>query len=300
MQTQAISLGIALASAAAGYALVARGVRWPVDALSKILLWFSIPYTVVYSVLTSDLTSVAITASVAAVAIGSAFPLSYMVFVKLLRLDPRAAGSAVLASALGNTAFLPIPLMVFVLGDASPAGIYSSIQSLVAAIAVPLTAGYILRSSGDCVSVIISMLRFPPAIALITSAIMRAVWGPMPWLPDVLAHLTNANSYLMLLSMAVVGASFHEISSLRPSRTALAIMVFRATYFPSVHAVALATLPLSGVWFWGLVIESITPPATMSIIYSWHYGFRTDDVAVAIAYLTPATVGLAAATALLS
>lgn len=300
MQAQALSLSIALASAAAGYALVAKGVRWPVDTLSKILLWFSIPYTVVYSVLTSDLTSVAITASVAAAAIGSAFPLAYVVFVKLMRLKPRDAGSAIFASALGNTAFLPIPLMVFVLGDASPAGIYSSMQSLVAAVAVPLTASYLLRSSGEGESVLSSVLRFPPAIALIASLAVRLSIGPVPWLKEGLTPLTTVNSYLMLLSMAVVGASFYGIGSFRPSRTALAIMGFRALYFPAVHAIALASLPLSGVWFWGLVIEAVTPPATMSIIYSWHYGFRTGDVAVAIVYLTPVTVVLAGATAVLA
>lgn len=300
MQAQAISLGIALASAAAGYALVAKGIRWPVNALSKVLLWFSIPYTVVYSVLTSDLTSVALTASVAAIAISSAFLLAYVVFVRLMHLDSSVAGSAIFASALGNTAFLPIPLMVFVLGDASPASIYSSVQSLVAAVAVPLTAGYVLRSGGDGDSVISSILRFPPAAALIASMVVRLVWGPLPWLPGALAPLTTVNSYLMLLSMAVVGASFYGIGSLRPSRTALAIMSFRAAYFPAIHAVALAVLPLSGVWFWGLVIEAVTPPATMSIIYSWHYGFRTGDAAVAIVYLTPATVSLAVATALLA
>lgn len=299
MQAHVSGLGIALASAAAGYALVARGIRWPVDALSKILLWFSIPYTVIYSVLTSDLTSVASTAFVAAVAIGSAFPLAYTVFNKLMHLDPRVAGSAIFASALGNTAFLPIPLMVFVLGDASPAGIYSSVQSLVAAIAVPLTAGYVLRSHGVGDSVLSSIMRFPPAIALIGSMTVRILCGPISWLPDALAPLTTANSYLMLFSMAVVGASFYGIRSLRPSKTALAIMAFRAAYFPAIHTVALTTLPLSGVWFWGLVIEAITPPATMSIIYSWHYGFRTNDVAVAIVYLTPVTVALAVTIAFL-
>ncbi len=300
MQAQAISISIALASAAVGYALVARGIRWPVDALSKILLWFSIPYTVIYSVLTSDLASVALTACVAAAAIGSAFPLAYAVFIKLMHLDPRTAGSAILASALGNTAFLPIPLMVFALGDASPAGIYSSVQSLVAAVAVPVTAGYVLRSGGENGSVLASIMRFPPALALIASTIARLVSGPLPWLPKALAPLTAANSYLMLLSMAVVGASFYGIGSLRPSRTALAIMAFRAVYFPVIHATALATLPISGVWFWGLVIESITPPATMSIIYSWHYGFHTNDAAVAIVYLTPATIALATIAAFLA
>ena len=300
MQAQTISLSIALASATAGYALVARGIKWPVNALSKVLLWFSIPYTVIYSVLTSALTSVALTASVAAIAIGLAFPLSYTVFVRLMRLNPSVAGAAIFASALGNTAFLPIPLMVFVLGDASPAGIYSSVQSLVAAVAVPLTAGYLLRSSEDGASMISSILRFPPAMALIASMAVRLLWGPVPWLTETLAPLTTVNSYLMLLSMAVVGASFYGISSLKPSKTALAIMGFRAVYFPAIHAVALATLPLSGVWFWGLMIEAVTPPATMSIIYSWHYGFRTSDAAVAIVYLTPATVALAAVAAFLA
>lgn len=300
MHAQVISLSIAIASAVAGYILVVAGARRPVDALSKILLWFSIPYTVVYSVLTSDLESVALTASVASVAVGTAFPLAYAVFARVMRLDPRSAGSAVLASALGNTAFLPIPLMLAALGDASPAGIYSSIQSLVASIAVPLTAGYLLRSGSESSSVLSSILRFPPAVALIASSALRLVSGPMTWLPNVLAPLTTANSYLMLLSMAVVGASFHGIGTLRPSRTAVAIMAFRAAYFPTLHAIALAALPLSGVWFWGLVIEAVTPPATMSIIYSWHYGFRTDDAAVAVVYLTPATIAIAALVAALS
>ncbi len=79
-------------------------------------------------------------------------------------------------------------------------------------------------------------------------------------------------------------------------REVLAVLAWRLAASPSIHLALIPAL-LRGApaaWVAGALIESVTPPATMNVMYARMYGLDEEVVALSIAYSTPASIAAAA------
>ena len=260
----------------------------PIDYLSKFLLFIVMPYLIVYSTIFTDLSKVSAMIFVSATYTAAAVILCFVSYSKLLRYRREFAGSLIYSSALQNTGFLPIPLVTVLYGIPDPAAIYNAANIMVGSIAVPVVGNLLRREGGNVglLSVLKGILKFPPAIALLISLILRALLGSTAP-PTPLTVAKNFLGTIILSSFAIVGYSILGIGRKALSRPVLWVVAWRLLFSPLIHIALSAAVGLSGVWLATTLIESVMPPATMNLVFARIYGFRDDIIAVTIALITP-------------
>ncbi len=262
-----------------------------INYLARFLVNFVIPTLVFFGILTSDFSRVLGVVLISTVNLLVVLSSVLAVYTRLVKLNVEEAGATIYASAYANYVFLPVPLMTVLYGDSTPAVIYASSSNFVIHLSAPIIAEYL---KGGYVSVTQALRRlasFPPALALITSATLRLILGVpnLPWEVEVFRRFT---SELNLSSFAVVGFSLASSWPVRLTKLVAHVMVWRLAISPAINLTILNFVPLSGVWLAAVLIQSVMPPATSSVIYSRLFGFKDEIPAVAIAIITPVSLGI--------
>ncbi len=298
-------------SAAVAAVLLAAGVfsaRSPASrkvskAIASLLFYISVPLIVSYKVYSVPLVTLVDYAVVVTASVLTAFVSAALLVPRLLRdAPPETVGAAILAAGIHNSAFLPIPLMLLLYGDAGPAALYSAIMNIIIAVVTPLVLGYyspIYRGSGrsTLVSVLHSLATYPPLYALAVGLLLRALQLP-PSTVDAWRMGFTVGSYSTLLSFFLVGEVVAR-AGLRLDRGVAVVAAWRLLVEPAATAVAVDVAGLEGIWRHGALIESVMPAATMNLVVAMMYGLDYGLVARSIGLITPMSVAAAVAVRLL-
>lgn len=263
------------------------------------LLFFSIPSVVLYKVAYTPLSIIVSYAAIVSLDVVAVLGSAALLVPRLLRgAGPETVGAAVLAAGIHNSAFLPIPLMLVLYGDAGPAALYSTIINVYIAVATPVIIGlYSPRYRGGSLAgrVARSIAEYPPVYALAAAAALR----PLPGAPAVepwLHLLYRAGAESTLASFYLVGSALRG-AGLGVDRAVAAVAAWRLLLDP-LTTFGLASLlggGLRGAWLAGLYIEAFMPPATMNLVVSMLYGLDYRLVARCIGIITPLSLAAAAA-----
>ncbi len=290
-------------SAAAAAALFAAGIassgrEWSrrfSEAIAKLLFYAAVPAIILYKVAVAPLGVLADYAVVVSASVVGALVSAAVLVPRLLHSEPRERiGAAILAAGIHNSAFLPIPLMLLLYGDAGPAALYSAIVNIIISVAAPAVIGAyspLQRGRSLAASIARSMATYPPLYALAAAGLLRGAGVP----GEALFHsLYTAGSYATLLSFYLVGETLAK-TGLGVDRGVAVVAAWRLAVEPAIAIAAVRATGLSGVWLAGAVIESFMPPATMNLVLAMIYGLDRDLVAKAIGLVTPVSIVLAVA-----
>ncbi|HIQ24191.1 MAG TPA: hypothetical protein EYH50_03995 [Pyrodictium delaneyi] len=266
-------------------------------AISRLLLWFSLPFILLHKVYTVDpATAIKYTMLVVVSVVGSLVTAVVGIPRLLRELPASGIGAAILAAGIHNSAFLPIPLMLILYGDAGPAALYSAIVNIISVIAVPIVVGMYSEkeTEEDTVKRITrSLSRFPPFYALVAGIALRTLLpsdcGPVYALLEILGRMA---AELTISSFYLVGAVL-AVSGLAVDRPTLVIAAWRLIVEPLLAVGASIALGLEGVWLAGALIEACMPPATMNIVFAITYGLDEKLVARAIGFTMPLSIVVA-------
>lgn len=261
-------------------------------AISRLLLWFSIPFILLYKVYTVDLTTaLKYTMLVMVSALGSLITAAVVVPRLLRSLPAPSIGAAILAAGIHNSAFLPIPLMLILYGDAGPAALYSAILNVIIVIVVPVIVGMYSEKvveGSTARRIVNSLARFPPFYALLVGILLRVLW-PSETLYTLLEVAGRAAAESTLSSFYLVGATL-ALAGLAVERPVLVVAAWRLLVEPLLTIAASIILGLEGIWLAGALIEACMPPATMNIVFAISYGLDEKLVARAIGFTMPLSI----------
>lgn len=205
---------------------------------------------------------------------------------RVLKLPPAVAGSFILVSALGNTAYIGYALATTVLGPGTlPRAVFYDIFGTVAAL---LTAGIVVAANyGDHqegrVNPLREFLTFPAVIALLLALLLKPVPIPaavMAWL-DVPAKMT------VPLVMISVGLSL-EWSAARERTSALATAAgLKLLLLPAVAAgIALALGDGGSLRL--VAMQASMPSMMLTLVIGERFRLDTRFMAAAILVSTAA------------
>ena len=296
-------LGVSIAAALFAAGLLSAGRPWSrrvSEAVASMLFYAAVPALVFYKVYSVPLGVLAEFSLVVATSVLGALSTAALAVPRLLRGYPReTVGAAVLAAGIHNAAFLPIPLMTLLYGDAGPAAVYSAVVNLITALVVPVVVGlYSPRARGSTAArVARTVATYPPVYAIIAAVLAR---GPgLPPGAERLAHwLYTAGSWATLASFYLVGETLAR-AGLRLDRPVAVVAAWRLAVEPAVAFLAVDAVGLTGLWRAAALLEAPMPPATMNIVISMVYGLDAGLVARAIGLVTPFSIAAAVAEYLL-
>ncbi|KSW11830.1 hypothetical protein CF15_03245 [Pyrodictium occultum] len=288
-----VAVGLLAAGLLAGRS---RAASTASRAISLMLLWFSVPFIVLYKIYTVDLVVAGKYALLVPASVLGALASAYLLIPRLLRgLPSKVVGAAVLAAGFHNAGFLPIPLMLILYDDAGPAALYSTLVNIIAAVAVPLVAGAyspVGEAGSTAGKLAASLARFPPFYALVAGTLLYLLAGGHPWLAEALGILGHVAAESTLSSFFLVG-SVLAYAGIGFEKPVLAVLAWRLGVEPAIALAASTLLGLQGVWLAGALIEAFMPPATMNLVYAALYGLDETLVAKAIGLTLPFSIAAA-------
>jgi len=296
-------VGVAAAAALFTAGLLSSGRPWSrraSDAIADMLFYLAVPALVFYKVYSVALDVLAEFSLVVVVSVLGALGTAALAVPRLLRGYPReTVGAAVLAAGIHNAAFLPIPLMTLLYGDAGPAALYSAVVNLITAVVVPVVVGiYSPRARGSAARrVAATLATYPPVYAIAAAALARG-----PGLPAAAEHVAHAlyvaGSWATLASFYLVGETLAK-AGLRVDKPVAVVAAWRLVVEPAIAVAAVSLAGLTGLWRAAALLEAPMPPATMNIVVSMVYGLDAGLVARAIGFVTPVSLAAVAAEYLL-
>ena len=211
-----------------------------------------------------------------------------------LAVDRKLRNSLILASAFGNVTYLGMPLL---------RGLFPSQLLEVTAIAIlceitvtssDLITGTVLAAYSDqtgrhisAKAVLTQLMKFPLLWSVIIAAIIRSLGVPLPPFLKMALHLLGeAASGLMLLVLgmalkpAAIAAAPRKFGSWWPT------MLIKLGLSPLVVAFGGAAIGLSGLNLRSATMEAAMPPQLFIFIVADRFGFDTEVLAAAVAFLT--------------
>lgn len=270
-----------------------KGAKRLSKLVSRLLLWFSIPAIILYKVYTVDPATAAKYSILVVISAVGSITTAAVGIPRLLRgLPASSIGAAVLAAGIHNSAFLPIPLMLILHGDAGPAALYSAIINMVIVLVVPVIVGVYSETAGKgniARRVASSIARFPPFYALVAGVMLRTLLAGNNTLVSVLGHVGRVAAESTLTSFCLVGAVL-ATAGLAVDKPTLVIAVWRLLVEPLLAIAVSIALGLEGIWLAGALIEACMPPATMNIVFAITYGLDEKLVARAIGFTMPLSI----------
>lgn len=291
-----VKLLIVTALLIAGYVLVRFKYGYVVDSISKFLLYVVIPINLALTLLTSKALSTYAKVTLGAIAhLAIVSVLALLIFPKLIRSDGKSLCSSILLASLPNSIFLPVSMSVLIFGSAELVLHYSVAFSVVLALIAPLVlatyGGY--GGSLSALSVLKKLLTFPPTAAFLVALALKAVMPDDPQQPTyILTLLKDYVSQVNLLGFMVMGSALGLVK-LGVNKLAFSLVTTWRFLVSLVIGVSVAyLLGISGLWFLGVVIQSVMPPAVTNIILARTYRLNEELVSTAVITLTPISIVL--------
>ncbi len=282
-----IELRIMLADTmlALGYILGYFKVRCVSEIASKLLLYVIIPYLMVHGILSVSSSLIFNTALIITFYLlfsAITLPLLY----NRIYSDLRLKASATLSSIIQNVGFIPIPLMTILYNNPLPAIVYSLIFNLGSSLLIP----FVGKPSANARELILNILKFPLALTSIIAITLKVSTYYLVGIPTLANPLLTWAAKFMsdasILSFLIIGDVLANIK-FNFSKSVIPIVLWRIAISPLIHLIPLLLIKLPKLWFVGVILESLMPPATMNIVYARFYGLREDIVTLSIICTTP-------------
>lgn len=199
-----------------------------------------------------------------------------LIFLRLRRSEMRTQtrGSLYLCSTFNNALFLPLPLVLMFLG---PAGVSFVVLFSLTQMILFVTLGSVMGATfsekdAGWNKIARDAFLFPPFLAAILALIFLTAGIGLPSIVSmVLSYNSSLTTYLALLSVGLgIGIRF----SLTDIRTALNVIAARQLIIPLIILPILIISGLSQIPFQVLLLESLMPPAILTVVYA--SGFDLD------------------------
>lgn len=288
--TAGITLGF-IGMVAIGWLLRWTGLLSADDAkpLNVLIVYIGLPALVFQSIRTANLEWDMVFIAVSAWIVFGATALVAWGTARLMRMARPVAGGFILASALGNTAYLGYPIALALFGEEGLArAIFYDIFGTVGAMLLVglLIAERFGRSDGRRVRPAQEILTFPAVIALGLALLLRGVEIPVlvsDWL-DTFAKLVTP------LIMISVGLTLRMGSLQEHIRPLMALSGIRLVLAPMAAFVVGSVLLEGAGALDQLVLSAGMPSMMLTLVIGSRFGLDTGFIAAAILVTTTLSV----------
>ncbi len=257
--------------------------------LNSLLINALLPILIAYTFLTSSFTSFVEIPIFLLIVVVIHLLGPVMIYLRLRRSDIKnqTKGSLFICSTFNNALFIPLPLALMFIGPtAVPFVIMCSLTQMTLFVTLGSAMGATFGGEDTgWKKVARDAATFPPFLAIVVTLVLL---GLNIQLPNDIAIILSYNSplttYLALVSVGLgVGVRF----SLWDIRTALNVIVIRQVIIPLIIFPLILISTLSQVPVQVLILESMMPPAVLTVVYA--SGFNLD-VEIAATTVTVGTL----------
>lgn len=287
------------------YLFIMLGILWRfsqfyrksyAEYITTITIWIFFPILVIYSFANIDSFAGEIILQIGVIAVivhvGSYFFIHFLTRKK--NFSPEA-GSIAMCATFPNGLLYPFPIIIAILGES--ALVYAAIFVFVImvirntfgmVIGVRYSDGNSEKKRFDIATLVKSMIKFPPFIAVIIGFILHSLIGPdaiggIPGM-DIVSNIALYGSLLL------VGISFQELSDLHP-RKFFSTNIYQVSLVRFIVSPILACLPillfqLEPIIAITLLIQSMGPPAISNIIYGTFFDMDESLISSIITIVT--------------
>ncbi len=216
-----------------------------------------------------------------------------LLVLRQFKLDPRLKSSLLLASAFGNVTYLGMPLL---------RGLFPAHLLQVTEIAIlceitvtssDLIAGSLLAMfyhegpRTHLIDAFVQVLKFPLIWSTAFAAVIRALSIPLPDFMLMALHLLGqSTSGLMLLVLGMALKPSVIAQTPRHIRSWWPAVFIKLGMSPLVVALIASTIGLTALNFRATVLEAAMPPQMFTFIVADRFGFDTEVLATAVAFMT--------------
>ncbi len=257
--------------------------------LNSLLINVLLPILIIYTFLTSSFTSLVEIPIFLLIVVAIHLLGPVMIYLRLRRSDIAnpTKGSLFICSTFNNALFIPLPLVLMFIGStAIPFVIMCSLTQMT----LFVTLGSIMGATfggedAGWKKVTRDAATFPPFLAIILTLVLLGLNIQFPAdVALILSYNSPLTTYLALVSVGLgVGVRF----SLWDIRTALNVIVIRQLIIPLIIFPFILISTLSQVPIQVLILESLMPPAVLTVVYA--SGFNLD-VEIAATTVTVGTL----------
>ncbi len=207
-----------------------------------------------------------------------------LIFLRLRKSEMKnqTKGSLYICSTFNNAIFVPLPLVLMFLGPAAvPFVILFSLTQMILYVTVGsvMGASFSEKDAGWKKKARDALL-FPPFLAAIFAMVFLAAGIGLPGIiSTVLSYNSPLTIYLALLSVGLgVGIRF----SLADIRVALNVIATRQLFIPLITLPILIVSGLSQIPFQVLLLESLMPPAILTVVYASRFGLDVETASTTV------------------
>lgn len=217
-----------------------------------------------------------------------------LLVVTAFPIDRRLKNSLILGSAFGNVTYLGMPLLRGLFPQSVIDVTTVAILCEITVTSLDLTTGTILAAASDQGSehvsvraVVTQILKFPLLWSVAIAAAIRILGIPLPpFVLSALHLLGDATSGIMLLVLGMAIKPAALIGALRRIGTWWPMLLIKLGLSPLVVAFAGVAIGLSGLNHRATILEAAMPPQLFVFIVADRFGFDTEVLATAVAFLT--------------
>lgn len=238
--------------------------------LNSLLMNVLLPLLVLYTLLNTSAEALAEVFPIVGIAVFAHVLGAAIMLVRLRtsKLERRAQGALILCAAYINSIFLPIPLVLILIG---PEGIpivamFSVVQVTLLAILGPIVGSAYGGTKSDWKSAARKIFLFPPLLAVFLAIGLMSFDIVLPTLLS--SGLSLSGTLTTYLALLEVGISVGHRFSLVDARTALSAVFIRQLVVPAIVFVLLLFMGLSEVTTRVLILEAMMPSAVTTVVYA--------------------------------
>ncbi len=252
-----------------------------VQSLNTLIIYLGMPSLIFLAVWQSDLSTDLIKIPILA----NATVLSCLVISsavsRLMKLDRRSAGSFIIASAFGNTAFLGFPLIISVFGRENLVyGVFYD-QFSTGILGLSLGAGlasWYGSGKGGVSGAWKNIVRFPPFWGLVLGFILRGY--PIP--EFLMTTLEYLSALVVPLVMLVLGMSLRTESVGKLLSVSLVASFIKLLVSPLILVLFSSFVTLETIPFQVSLLQASMPSMMMTLSFAIRYDLDTEMAAAII------------------
>ncbi len=259
--------------------------------LNPLLINFMLPLLIVSTLLDNPFDTLTESPQVIAITVFMHLfgALLLFLYLKTKRMKPENGGALLLCATFHNAVFLPLPLSQMFIGQSAVPliAVHSLTQMILLTTLGALIGSYYNQESIDRKSVARKALLFPPLLATIVGFVLSVLGIFVPSSLHMVISVNNtATTYLSLLA---VGLALGKDFSMYHSSQALSVIAVRQIAIPLLVWSILIFTNLAPLTKDVLFLESLMPPAVLTVVYASDFGL---DLQVAATTVTIGTVVL--------
>ncbi len=214
------------------------------------------------------------------------------------RMEPRSRITIALLASLPNVVFLAFPLAIALLGSVAPVVPYAVSFNLL----LPIYIAFLSRATGRSGKA--KPKSYPHIAAFLVGLIVNYLGASSYVLEPLSSELASTClTVLNLSAFAVIGSELARVSKLDMPRIGI-VMILRLCIAPLLMTCILLSLTpfirIPKIYALGTVMQSLMAPAVTNVILAKAFELDTVLASSAVATLTPISIAIATALALLA